>query len=274
LFGHPRLSVSALSSWPQTMREDVAMWQELGVDHVSLLLQKIDPMGADDARALATGASLDVETVFGPREPARLDVDPSSAARADDDAAIARTIEFAASVAARSVYICTGSAGSLSWEDAAEAFCAAIEPSRALAQARGLPLALEPTNTFRGDVSFVFSLRDVVDLARAAGLGVVLDLHACWFERGFARLVRENLDLFVLVQVSDFVLGTFDTPNRAVPGDGDVPLERLLGIILDAGYEGAFDLELIGPRIDQEGYPSAIRRAAEHTGGLLHRLGA
>jgi sugar phosphate isomerase/epimerase len=60
--------------------------------------------------------------------------------------------------------------------------------------------------------------------------------------------------------VSDFVVGTLTTPDRAVPGDGDIPLEHLLAQLLDAGYQGVFDLELIGPRIEAEGYEPAIRR--------------
>ena len=43
-------------------------------------------------------------------------------------------------------------------------------------------------------------------------------------------------------------------PNRCAVGDGDIPVERLMGMVLDAGYEGAFDLEILGPRIEEEGY--------------------
>jgi sugar phosphate isomerase/epimerase len=268
------LSVNSLSSWHQTLSDDVTMWRELGISHVGLMFQKIEPIGDDAARELVTGAQLRVSTVFGPPAPVRLDVDPALESRADDDAVIARMLRLAVEVGAGSMYVCTGGAGSLTWEQAADAFGAAIAPSVALAKELGIPLAFETTNTFRSDVSFVFNLRDAVELARAAGVGVVLDLHACWFERGFADLVRANVDLIALVQVSDFVLGTFDTPNRAVPGDGDVPLERLLGSVLDAGYEGAFDLELLGPRIENEGYAAAIRRSVDHTSKILDRLGA
>ena len=41
-----------------------------------------------------------------------------------------------------------------------------------------------------------------------------------------------------LVQVSDYVLGDRTTPCRAVPGDGAIPLERIIGDVLDAGYAG------------------------------------
>ena len=41
-----------------------------------------------------------------------------------------------------------------------------------------------------------------------------------------------------------------------------------------AGYRGVLDLELIGPRIDQEGHLNAVRRAADNVGEMLRSLGA
>jgi sugar phosphate isomerase/epimerase len=86
--------------------------------------------------------------------------------------------------------------------------------------------------------------------------------------------VYDNVDMLALVQVSDYEVGTFDTPNRSVIGDGDVPLERLLAIVLDAGYDGLFDLEIIGPRIEAEGHSSATCRSLERLTEMLDRLGA
>ena len=50
-------------------------------------------------------------------------------------------------------------------------------------------------------------------------------------------------------------------PDRLVPGDGDIPIRRILGDVLAPGTTGSFDLELIGPRIEAEGYDAvpAIR---------------
>jgi sugar phosphate isomerase/epimerase len=88
------------------------------------------------------------------------------------------------------------------------------------------------------------------------------------------RLIRQALPITGLVQVSDYVLGDRCTPCRAVPGDGVIPIERLLGDVLDAGYEGVFDLELVGPRIEAEGARAATLRAAENLSEILTRLGA
>jgi sugar phosphate isomerase/epimerase len=125
----------------------------------------------------------------------------------------------------------------------------------------------------RVDVGFVHTLRDVVDLARRLEVGVVMECNACWAERGLADTIEAGADLFRLVQVSDFVIGTLCTPHRTVPGDGDIPLERILGQVAGAGYPGVFDLELIGPRIEEEGYDAAVPRAVKALEGLLARVG-
>lgn len=117
-------------------------------------------------------------------------------------------------------------------------------------------------------------MRDTFDLARVAGVGVVLDLAMCWYERGLEDLVRKNADLLTLVQINDYKLGTFTTPDRSVLGDGDIPLERLIAMFLDAGYSRPFDLEILGPKIDAEGYGlPAIQRSLEKLNEIFGRLG-
>jgi hypothetical protein len=51
-------------------------------------------------------------------------------------------------------------------------------------------------------------------------------------------------------------------------------VERFLQMVLEAGYEGPFDLEIIGPTIEEEGYRGPITRSVEHATGMLDRLGA
>ncbi len=105
-------------------------------------------------------------------------------------------------------------------------------------------------------------------------MGVTVDFYSSWYERGLEELVREHIDLVALVQINDYRLGTFDMPNRCAIGDGDIPVERLMGTVLDAGYEGPFDLEILGPRIEEEGYRAPIVRSIERASEMLERLGA
>ena len=59
-----------------------------------------------------------------------------------------------------------------------------------------------------------------------------------------------------------------------MPGDGDIPLARIIGELLAAGYAGAFELELIGDAIVDEGYDRALPRAVTALDALLRDAGA
>lgn len=253
---HPRISLNSLSSLYQSLADDVTMWRDLEVDHVGLISPKLEITGWDAARAMVADAHVKVSNV------------------SIEQKAIAESIELAAAIGAPTVYFCSGPLGARPWEAAADALVEWVGPHLERANQLGVRLAVEPTNPLRGDVSFVFCLRDAIDLARAAGIGVVLDFYSCWYERGLEELVRKNIELLTLVQICDYAFGTFDTPNRVAIGDGDIPVERLLGMILDAGYGGAFDLEILGPRIEAEGYVPPIRRSLERATEILTRLGA
>jgi sugar phosphate isomerase/epimerase len=262
---HPRLSVSAICSYRQTLDEDIALWERLGVRRIGLTLAKLEAVGTEKGARQIAEAGLDVTNVltFGPRLS-----DPTSWPAHVDR--LLGAIEAARIMNADTLVVTTGPAGQLTWEEAADRLAEYIAPL----QAADFPIAIEHTNSLRVDVGFVHTLRDMVDLARRLFVGVLCETNACWAERGLAATIRDGMDVIKLVQVSDFVVGTHDTPNRVVPGDGDIPLRRVLGDIITAGYSGSFDLELIGPRIEEEGYESAVRRAVDYTGTLLDSLSA
>jgi sugar phosphate isomerase/epimerase len=182
---------------------------------------------------------------------------------------LARARRFGADCAV----ITSGPAGALTWEDAASALAGALEPVVAEAREAGMTIAVENTNGLRFDLGFLHNLRDTIDVARGIGLGVCMEVNNVWGERALRDTIRAGVDLIRMVQVNDFVVGTTSTPDRAVPGDGDIPLARILGDLEDAGYRGTYELEIVGPRIEREGYPSALARSLEHVDGLLRALG-
>jgi sugar phosphate isomerase/epimerase len=168
----------------------------------------------------------------------------------------------------------TGGRGALTWEQAAEAFCAAIAPCAAHAAAAGIELMIENTPPVYAHLNIVHSLRDTVALAEMAGIGVCLDVFSCWTEAELHRSIERAIPRCHIIQIADYVYGDRALPARAVPGDGAIPIRRILDWALSAGYRGAFDLELIGPRIDAEGHLAAARRAADNLGEMLVSLRA
>jgi sugar phosphate isomerase/epimerase len=230
------------------------MWNELGVDRVGLITPKIESVGWDKVPALVDG--LRVSNIAAERR------------------VLHETIDLAATLRTDVVYILSGAIGARTWEEATSDFVDEMAPYVAHARALGVELGVESTNPLRSDLSFLFTYHDVVDTAGRAGMTAVLDLYSCWWERGLGEAVRGDLGMPSLVQVCDYKLGTYQVGTRAVIGEGDIPLERLLSMLLNAGYEGPFDLEILGEAIRQEGYTPTIGRSVERLEAMLDRIGA
>jgi sugar phosphate isomerase/epimerase len=267
---NPRVSVSAISTFDWSLTEDLAFYARTGITNVGISVAKLERHGWDDGAARVVDAGLRVTNLIGLgpfhlAEPARW---PAQQER------LVRALAVASQVGAECLVFTTGPAGPLPWDEAADALTAAMAPVLAEARSRDVPFAIEHTNPLRVDVGFVHTLRDAIDLARRLGTGVCMEINACWAERDLAATVRDGFDTLALVQVSDYAVGTLTTPARLVPGDGDIPLARIVGEVLAAGYSGCFDLELIGPAITAEGYERAIARAVGRLGALLTAAGA
>ena len=267
---HRRVSLSAISTASWALDEDLGFYGDAGITNVGISVAKLERFGWDEGTRRICDAGLRVTNLIG-LGPFHL-AEPDRWDRQRDR--LARAVDTAVAVGAECVVFTTGPAGALTWEDAADALETAMRPALAEAHARGVAFAIEHTNPLRVDVGFVHSLRDVLDIARRLDTGVCMEVNACWAERGLAATIAGGIDRIRLVQVSDFAVGTLSTPNRLVPGDGDIPLERIIGQVLTAGYQGCFDLELIGPRIEEEGYRSACGRSIDRLGGMLDELGA
>lgn len=266
---HPRICVSGISTFGLDLTGDLEFWSRHGIDAVGISVAKLEAHGWRDGVARVQRSSVRVANLIG-LGPFRLH-EPSDWEPQRDR--LHRALDAASTLDAGCVVCTTGPAGPLRWEEAADEWETAMGPVLEDARGRGVRLALEHTNPLRVDVGFVHTLRDAVDLARRVGVGVCMEVQACWAERDLAATVRDAADQLTLVQVSDFTVGTTTTPDRVVPGDGDIPLGRVLESVLDSGYRGDFDLEVLGPRIDEEGYDAAIPRAVDRLGTLLDELG-
>jgi sugar phosphate isomerase/epimerase len=270
---HARISVNQICFPGASLDVLAGHWRALHARRVSfvsptLLADDLSPV----QRALAAGDHR-VETithVFLPGQ--HLSPDPASWQAAREN--LSKLIQRADTLRARSIYLITGGHGALTWEEAADAFSAAVAPCAAQARDVGIAIMIENAPALYADVHLTHSLRDTVTLAEMAGIGVCIDLFACWTEAGLRDSIERAVPRCGVIQVGDYVYGDRALPSRAVPGDGNIPLQRPIGWALEAGYAGAFDLELLGPRIDREGHLGATARAAGQVGAILQALGA
>jgi sugar phosphate isomerase/epimerase len=265
---NPRVSINALSSFNWPLERDLALMAELGVRHYGFPMLKIE---ADIAGGIAAiqASGLSVACVAA---------SASNTSILDADAAFAvlrPAIDTAAALGSRLCYFTSGKAPSGITTDAAcEALIAALQTAREYAAQRGVRLGIENNSTTTRASGFVHTLRDAIQLSEEADIDICLELQNCWLERDLGRMFRAHAGRLSIVQVSDYRVGEDLRLNRRVPGDGSIPLVWLIEQLLEAGYGGLFEIEVLGPHIEAEGYAAAIGRSAAWLSDLLDRLGA
>lgn len=261
---HPSISVNTISIQAGSLARNVEIVASLGVRAISPTLEEVDAIGVAQAARLIRDAGLAVATfthrAFGYG---------SAAEAAEQRERLDRTIAIAAEIGAQSITLTTGGRGALSWRAAAERFAAEIAPSADRARQAGVALSVESTSHLYADASIAHRLRDLVTICELAHVGLGIDIFACWFDSDIEDAIAAAAPLCQIVQVSDYVAGYRSLPCRAVPGDGMAQLDRLIPLIVAAGYRGMFDLEIMGPRIDSEGAPAALARAVTRLGHYI-----
>jgi sugar phosphate isomerase/epimerase len=270
---HARSCVSAISTFRLSLPEDLAFWDAHGIRNVGVSVAKLESFGWGEGTKLVADAvegGLAVADLVG-LAPFHL-ADPAGWER--KRARLVNTIHAAVAVGAPLIVFTTGPFAPLPWDEAADALTEALAPVLHEARGAGVEFAIEHTNSLRVDVGFVHTLRDALDLAERLGTSVCMEVNACWAERRLAATIRAGVDRIALVQVSDFKVGTVASSQRLVPGDGDIPLARVIGDLVGAGYSGMFELELIGDAIVAEGYDAAVPRAIRALDTLLAAAGA
>ncbi|OBA60762.1 xylose isomerase [Mycobacterium sp. 1100029.7] len=261
---HKLLSVHNVTFYGAPLDELERHWADLGVSRLSILDDQVLDKGFPK---LVQHNGYTVEAVCHVFAGARLTSDPQAARDA-----LLPVIDAAAGVGARMIYMLTGGRDTLTWAQAADRFATMIAPCVEHAKRAGVALAIENASSLYADIHLAHTLRDAVTLAEMSGMGVCIDLFHCWAEGDFDAMVRRALPRTELIQLSDYVLGDRALPGRAVPGDGTIPIEAFVAQALAGGYSHGFDLELIGPRIDDEGRLESARRACAVVGAMLDRL--
>jgi sugar phosphate isomerase/epimerase len=254
---HPRLSVHTVGFGPRPVREFAGPLADHGIGRIGVPVEQLENGGFAANLAALRSVGVGVLDVVQPL--AFTLPDPASWPAERDR--LRTCVDLAAEAGAPIVYVTTGAAGRLTWDEAAARFAEAVAPVTGHARASGVTLAVENTTTVRADLGFIHGVRDLVDLADLASISACADLCAAWTDRDLREAITRGVSRFALVQIADFVLGTRQTPDRAVPGDGDIPIERQLRWLAEAGYAGPIELELLGPRITAEGPVAAAARA-------------
>ena len=241
-----KLSVCQLTFDPsQSFQRDVDEIARNGIEGITVVGAKADAIGLGKAKRLISDAGL---KVAGYVSGGWFTVPGEFDARVEE---AKRTLDAAARMEADFLLLITGPLGEMTQDEARQRFLDGVRAIAPAAKAHNVRLAVEPLHPIL-PMSMVHTLRDAIDLAsEVEGLGIVLDTWHLWWNWHVVEDIPESIDRVYCVQINDYALPDGDTRlsgggPRLPLGEGIIPLRRILHAVDKAGYDGYYDIEVIG----------------------------
>lgn len=267
------ISISELTTYRWSFEKDVQRASELGFDGLAVWRQKLSDFGEEKGADLLAESDLMATSLlwcggFTGHE-------GCSFRESVEDAIDA--IQTASLLRASNLIVYSGARAGHTNSHARRLVQTALSELADVAGEYDVNLAIRPLHSFWAhDWTFLTDLDATAELIQAINspsLSLALDTYQwCDCEDVLTRL-DQFIPLTSVVQVAD---GTGDTccpwePDRLPPGYGDLPLEAFIGRLVNAGYEGAFEIELWGETIETWDYNELLRHSYRSMRDLLTR---
>lgn len=241
--------VNQFTTQPWSFEEDLARYAELGVQAIEMCEQKVDDAHFAEQMARVADSGLAISAVqplvrtFGS---SRMQPEPHGLqARV---ARLRRTIKRLASFTRGVPFVVN--TGAPENGDVAAAIDATVRELALLAPFaadHGVRLALEPLSaTSMNSETAIWTVAqalDILDAVASEHVGLCLDLWNVWQDAGLQEEIRRAGGRIFVLQVSDWRTPR-SSGDRLIPGDGDIPLGRLLRLVHQTGYSGACAVEI------------------------------
>ncbi len=235
------LSLSQISTVAAPLEDDLRAYAAAGFDGIGVWETKL----GDDGLAAVRASGLRVTNCV-PLVPSVL---PNAVIEGPEDVgtrvdALCASLHRLARLEPDCVLCLTGPARGRSEQEARQLVIDGLRRVAAAADSAGVRLGLEPIHASqRDDLTLVTTIPETLELLDEAGLpdvGLMVDLWHVGDTPEIERHLAENVDRITGVHVAERLPGRAD---RGLPGGRCAELMRVLH---DAGWRGAWDVEIFG----------------------------
>ena len=256
--GELQFGISQFTTHPWSFERDVEAYARLGAAAIEVCEVKLDPDKIAAQMALVQDAGLEITSV----QPATRTLYPSQSQPepkpvGERMARFRQTIEMLAPYTPGVAYVTN--TGIPPDGNVQEVLDTAAKEYRALADfaaRHGVKVALEPLSASIANIeSAIWTLPQAMEVVNAVGrdnFGICLDCWNVWQNADLYEAIQRCGPKIFVVQVSDW-----RTPrsfmDRLVPGQGAIPLAPFLRAAHDAGFRGAYSVEIFS-----KGVPDAL----------------
>ncbi len=256
-----RMAVSELSTYRWSFEEDVFRYKEHGYQAIGVWRPKLSDCGEAKGRELLADQKLKVSSLSWAG--GFTGSDGRTFRESLHDALDA--IDVAAQLEADCLIILAGSRSGHTRNHAKRLLTQALKILAEAALAVGIQLAVEPMHVgCAHEFTFLTSIPDTLDVISGIGnsnCGIVFDCYHMAQDQNAMDWLPSIVPFIRLVQLGDSQRTPMGEQNRCLLGDGNVPLAALVQTIEQYGFEGYYEVELLGEDVEHYDYNEILSQS-------------
>ena len=264
-----RLSMNEMTTYRWSFEEDVQHYAAAGFPAIGVWRQKLSDFGEQRGIELLARSGLAVSNLLWAG--GFTGSDGRTYRESIDDAAEA--VRLAAALRASCLVVYSGARAGHTLNHARRLVQGAIGELVPLAEELRVTLAIEPMHPgCGGEWTFLTSLeeaRALVDAVDSPRVRLAFDTYHLGFEPGIAERAAALASRIAIVHIGDGRAPPMHEQSRARLLDGALPLREIVAALVSAGYEGYFDVELIGEEFEAADYLDLLAHSKQACGQLL-----
>lgn len=253
-----RLAVSEISTYRWSFEEDVLRYKEHGFTALGVWRPKLSDCGEAKGRELLLDSGMKVSSLNWAG--GFTGNDGRTFSEAMHDALDA--IDVASQLGADCLVVLTGSRSGHTRNHAKRILTKALSELAEAAQAVGIQLAVEPMHVgCAQEFTFLTSIPDTLDVIATLGrsnCGIVFDSYHMAQDQNAIDWLPSIVPFIRLVQLGDSKRAPMGDQNRCLLGHGKVPLPAIVQTIEKYGYQGFYEVELLGEDVEHFDYSEVL----------------
>ncbi len=256
-----RLSMNEITTFSWTFDEDVRQYAEAGYEGIGVWRQKLADFGEERGQELLQDSGLQVSNLLW----AGGFTGSDGRCFADSVEDAIEAIQLAAALHADCLVIYSGSREGHTYNHARRLTRKAMHELIVVARDCQVTLALEPVHAgCGGDWSFLHNLDDTLEFLDALQTPLVkLVFDTYHLGQGILAWdqIRDIAPRVGVVHLADARRVPQGEQNRCLLGEGVLPIREIIAALGEGGYQGYYDVELLGEDVEHLDYAHLLQHA-------------
>lgn len=256
-----QLSINEMTTFRWTFDEDIAHYVRLEIPAIGIWRQKLSDYGEERGLDLLRESGLRVSNLLWAG--GFTGSDGRTFQDSLDDAAEA--VQLCSELDCRCLVIYTGARAGHTHNHARRLIRDALRMLLPLAEEHGVILAVEPMHAgCAGEWTFLTDLDEtlgLIDAVASPHVRLAFDTYHLGHDPQLVARIPKVASQVAIVHLGDGREPPLREQNRCHLGEGRLPLREIVVALQQAGYDGYYDLELLGEEIEATDYCQLIDRS-------------